>query len=88
MTLPIAMFVAAGFEHRVANTLLLPYALLLTWWVPAFVAGVADHVPHLDALTWWNFLVGILPFASLGSVVGGGVFVGMAYWVIYKCLPR
>ena len=88
LTLPIAMFVAAGFEHCVANMFFLPYALLLAWWDPAFVAGVADHVPHLDALTWWDFLVGTLPFVSLGNIVGGGGFVGMAYWVIYKYLPR
>ena len=88
LTLPIAMFVAAGFEHSVANMFFFPYALLLSWWDPAFVAGVADHVPHLEALTWWNFLIGNLPFVSLGNIVGGGGFVGMAYWVIYKYLPR
>jgi len=88
LTMPIAMFVAAGFEHCVANMFFLPYALLLSWWDPAFVARVADHVPHLDALTWWNFLYSNLTYVSLGNIVGGGVFVGMAYWVIYKYLPR
>jgi formate/nitrite transporter len=87
LTLPIAMFVAAGFEHCVANMFFFPYALLLSWWDPVFVAGVSSHVPHLESLTWGNFLFSNLPFVSLGNIVGGGGFVGMAYWVIYKYLP-
>lgn len=34
VTLPIAMFVAAGFEHSVANMFLLPYATLLKTFAP------------------------------------------------------
>ena len=50
---PIAAFVAAGFEHSVANMYFIPIALLIKT-DDAFVASL-DPQPDLSSLTWSNF---------------------------------
>ncbi|MGQ9372007.1 formate/nitrite transporter family protein, partial [Azospirillum sp. A39] len=77
MTLPVAAFVAAGFEHCIANLYFLPLALLLKF---------TGHVPEgidVAALTVNGVLHNLL-FATLGNIVGGSVFVGGIYWLIYR----
>ncbi|MDO4665051.1 MAG: formate/nitrite family transporter [Actinomycetaceae bacterium] len=67
---PIALFVASGFEHSVANMFMLPYGLLLDY----------GHGP----LTIANlFLVNLIP-VTLGNIVGGGIMHGMVYWWVHK----
>ncbi len=73
--LPISAFVAAGFEHSIANMYFFPLALLLKWNGAHLPAGA-------DAVS-----VGAM-FANLGAViagnlVGGSVLVALVYWVIY-----
>ena len=62
--------------------------------ITAFVALGFDHVVanmfFLPAAHWagvpgigWGDIVGNWFFAALGNVVGGGVFVGAAYWFLY-----
>lgn len=74
--LPIAAFVACGFEHCVANMFFLPMGILLTS-VGIVPAGIDPSV-----LTWggalWNWSATVP-----GNIVGGALFVGMAYWVAY-----
>lgn len=77
MTLPVAAFVAAGFEHCIANLYFLPLALLLK---------VTGHVPaglDVSSITAGGVLHNLL-FATLGNIVGGSVFVGGVYWLIYR----
>jgi formate/nitrite transporter len=77
MVLPVAAFIAAGFEHCVANMYLLPLAYLLK---------LTGHVPEgldVSVIT----LAGIahnLAAATLGNIVGGAGFVGAIYWLIYR----
>jgi formate/nitrite transporter len=73
---PIATFVAAGFEHSVANMFFLPYALLVKH------AGALDGAADLGALTIGGVLGNLLP-VTLGNVVGGAGLVGGVYWFIY-----
>jgi formate/nitrite transporter len=77
---PIAMFVAAGFEHSVANMYFVPFALLVTFLDPGFAAARG-----LDAtvLTWSGFLARNLLPVTLGNVLGGAVLVGGVYWFVY-----
>jgi formate/nitrite transporter len=77
---PIAAFVAAGFEHSVANMYFVPFALFLTWFDPGFVVarGFDAHV-----LTWGAFLARNLLPVTLGNVLGGALLVGGVYWFIY-----
>ncbi len=77
LILPISAFVAAGFEHSVANMYFLPMAWLLV---------VSGNVPAgFDAslITIPGIIHNLVP-VTLGNIVGGAVLVGFVYWVIYR----
>jgi Formate/nitrite family of transporters len=80
---PITAFVAAGFEHSVANMYFVPYALFIKNFDPNFVSTVGDKVPHLDLLTWQAFWVKNLVPVTIGNIIGGAVLVAAAYWAIF-----
>jgi len=82
---PISAFVAAGFEHSVANMYFLPLGLLVkdagdgAFW-DATGASAADY----QDLTWPAAVLGNLVPVTLGNVVGGAVMVGLVYWLVYR----
>ncbi len=78
---PIAAFVAAGFEHSVANMFFIPMGLL----VKTDHAFVASHTtpPGFDHLTWSHFFLSNLVPVTIGNVIGGGLMVGAVYWFVY-----
>jgi formate transporter len=80
---PIAAFVAAGFEHSVANMYFIPYGLLVKDFDPAFTAKVAAQVPNLDGLTWSAFLLRNVVPVTIGNIIGGAVLVAAVYWAIF-----
>jgi formate/nitrite transporter len=80
---PITAFVAAGFEHSIANMYFVPYALFVKDFDPAFVTTVADKIPGIERLTWPAFLVNNLIPVTLGNIIGGAVLVAAVYWAIY-----
>jgi nitrite transporter NirC len=57
-------FISSGFEHCVANMTLLSLGLLIPHSAEISLTGFAHN------LTW----------VTLGNIVGGALFVGMAYW--------
>jgi formate transporter FocA len=79
---PIAAFVAAGFEHSVANMYFIPFGLLLKQFDPAWVAANAAQL-DLAPLTMQNFLLNNLLPVTLGNIIGGSVLVGLFYWFVY-----
>lgn len=84
LSLPVAGFVAAGFEHSVANMYFIPYAILVRDGAePAFWASAGKSPAEFGSLTWEAFLVGNLLPVTLGNVVGGAVCVAAVYWAIY-----
>jgi formate transporter len=70
---PISAFVAAGFEHCVANMYFIPLGLLLD----AF-----GYVEARPSLTWLGMANNLIP-VTLGNVAGGAGMVGLVYYVIY-----
>jgi len=66
---PVSAFVAAGFEHSIANMYFLPLAMMLQ-------AGAGLPV---DATGLWRNL----PVVIAGNVAGGSVLVALVYYVIY-----
>lgn len=80
---PITAFVAAGFEHSIANMYFIPFALFVKGFDPQFIASVSDKVPNLELLTWRAFFVNNLIPVTLGNIVGGTVFVAAIYWVVF-----
>jgi formate transporter len=80
---PIAAFVAAGFEHSVANMYFISIGLLVKS-DDDFVAGLdPDTVPDLSDLTWASFFRDNLLPVTIGNVIGGGLMVGAVYWLVY-----
>jgi formate transporter len=80
---PIGAFVAAGFEHSVANMYFVPVALLISELDPVFAARVGELGPTAPALTWSAFLSRNLLPVTIGNVIGGAILVGLVYWFVY-----
>jgi formate transporter len=80
---PITAFVAAGFEHSIANMYFIPYALFIKDFDPNFVAAAGQNIAKLDLLTWQSFLLNNLIPVTMGNVIGGAVLVAAAYWAIF-----
>jgi formate transporter len=79
---PITAFVAAGFEHSVANMYFIPVGLLISWFDPGFVQGLGSAVSTAN-LSLRGFLLGNLLPVTIGNIIGGAGFVGLIYWFIY-----
>jgi formate transporter len=77
---PVTAFVAAGFEHSIANMYFIPYGLLIKLLDPTFAAGTGLD---LTTLTWGRFLTANLLPVTIGNIVGGGVLVAAVYWSIF-----
>ena len=74
---PVSAFIAAGFEHCVANMYFLPLAWLMTR---------TGNVPtdfDASALTMAGIIHNLVP-VTLGNIVGGAGLVGAMYWMIYR----
>lgn len=81
---PITAFVAAGFEHSIANMYFIPAGLLLKDFAsPEFWEMTGIQAADYIYLSWNNFFVKNLLPVTLGNIIGGGVLVGMIYWFIY-----
>jgi formate transporter len=80
---PITAFVAAGFEHSIANMYFIPFALLVKGFDPAFIERVGGRVANLDALTWDAFFLKNLFPVTIGNIIGGVVLVAAIYWVVF-----
>jgi formate/nitrite transporter len=84
---PISAFVAAGFEHSVANMYFVPYGLLITSLDPGFAAAAHPPGSSLHAFTWGTFLGRNLLPVTIGNLIGGVVLVGLVYWFVYLRPP-
>jgi formate transporter len=70
IVLPISAFLAAGFEHSIANMYLFPLAMMLK-----AAAGAPVELSWL-----WTNLVPVIA----GNLVGGSVLVALVYYVVYR----
>jgi formate/nitrite transporter len=81
---PIAAFVAAGFEHCIANIYYIPLGLFIKAGAPdSFWVAIGKTAADYPALTWSNFLIGNLLPVTIGNIIGGSVLVGAVYWFVY-----
>ncbi|UCD98514.1 MAG: formate/nitrite transporter family protein [Chloroflexota bacterium] len=77
---PITAFVAAGFEHSIANMYFIPMGLLIARFDPGFAAAANLD---LSGLTWGAFLLKNLLPVTIGNIIGGSVFVAAIYWSVF-----
>jgi formate/nitrite transporter len=81
---PITAFVAAGFEHSIANMYFVPMGLLIklaasvTFW-----GDIGKTAMDYGSLTWGAFFLRNLLPVTIGNIVGGAGGVGVVYYVIY-----
>ncbi len=75
---PISAFVAAGFEHSIANMYLMPLAWL---------QQQSGAVPAAPAITWAGMLANWAAVIA-GNLLGGSVLVALTYHLIYRRSQR
>ncbi|HEX7587553.1 MAG TPA: formate transporter FocA [Anaerolineae bacterium] len=81
---PITAFVAAGFEHSIANMYFIPIGLLIKAGAPAsFWTAIGKTAANYPNLTWDRFLLNNLLPVTIGNIIGGSLLVGMVYWFVY-----
>lgn len=76
---PISAFVAAGFEHCIANMYFIPLAMLIKKFGHSSFAA--------ESVSWLGFASNLVP-VILGNLVGGSVLVGLVYHVIYRRVAK
>ena len=84
MILPVAMFVASGFEHSIANMFMIPVGIAIqTFAGPEFWLAIgADPAKYAD-LTIGHFIINNLIPVTIGNIIGGGM-IGLTYWFIFR----
>lgn len=74
---PISAFVAAGFEHCVANMYFIPLGMLLA-------DSATDPATVNVASVGWAGLVSNLVPVTLGNIAGGSGMVALVYYMVYR----
>ena len=83
--LPISAFVAAGFEHSVANMYFLPVGLFVkSGAADSFWQTTGASASDYRELTWGHAAFDNLLPVTLGNIFGGAVMVGFVYWLVYR----
>lgn len=72
---PISAFVAAGFEHSIANMYFIVMGI--------FLKGDHPDYPGIDAVSLTGLFNNLGP-VILGNLIGGSVFVAIIYYIIYR----
>jgi formate transporter len=82
--LPVAAFVAAGFEHSIANIYFISIGLFIKAGAAnSFWSEIAKSPADFPNLNWSNFLIGNLLPVTIGNVIGGSIMVAAVYWFVY-----
>lgn len=84
MILPVAMFVASGFEHCIANMFQVPMGIAIKNFAPEqFWQLTGANITDFADLTLSNFLINNLLPVTIGNIIGGAFCIGLFYWMIY-----
>jgi len=78
---PITAFVAAGFEHSIANMYFIPMGMLLAG-QPTVLAAAGITADGIANLTWMGFVGNLVP-VTMGNIIGGSILIGVVYWLAY-----
>ena len=74
---PIMAFVTSGYEHSIANMYFIPAGLFTK-----ALGSQADAISAFANLTMSGATTNIL-LVTLGNIIGGGIFVGVIYYMIF-----
>ena len=88
MVLPVAMFVASGFEHSIANMFMIPMGIVINNFAsPEFWAAVGVAPDTFKALTVEHFIVNNLIPVTIGNILGG-LLVAVPNWALHLRKPH
>ena len=88
MVLPVAMFVASGFEHSIANMFMIPMGIVINNFAsPEFWAAVGVAPDTFKALTVEHFIVNNLIPVTIGNILGG-LLVALPNWALHLRGPH
>jgi len=81
---PVTAFVAAGFEHSIANMYYVPLGILLkNFGEPGFWSLVNASPEQFASINLHNFLLHNLLPVTIGNIIGGAGLVGLVYWFVF-----
>ena len=81
---PITGFVAAGFEHSIANMYFIPIGLFIKDFAdPKFWETIGKTPADYASITWGSFLFNNLLPVTIGNIIGGVVLVAGIYWLVF-----
>jgi formate transporter len=87
--LPISAFVAAGFEHSIANMYFIPIGLFIKGFAPEQFWQLIDKTPaDFGSLTWGSFITNNLLPVTIGNIIGGALLVAAIYWMVFLAPER
>ena len=88
MVLPVAMFVASGFEHSIANMFMIPMGIVINNFAsPEFWTAVGVSPDTFKDLTVEHFILNNLIPVTIGNILGG-LAVALPYWALYLRKPH
>lgn len=88
MILPVAMFVASGFEHSIANMFMIPMGIIINHFAsPEFWLAAGVSPDTFKELTVEHFVVNNLIPVTIGNILGG-LAVALPYWALYLRKPH
>lgn len=79
---PIWLFITSGFEHSIANIYYIPAGIMAKT-NEAWAAASGLTAEALAELNYTTFALNNLVPVTLGNIVGGMIFVALAYWFVY-----
>ena len=88
MILPVAMFVASGFEHSIANMFMIPMGIVINNFAsPEFWHAIEVSPDAFKELTVEHFVLKNLIPVTIGNILGG-LAVALPYWALYLRKPH
>lgn len=80
------MFVVSGFEYSIVNMFMILMGIVICDFVfLEFWIAVGFVLENFFYLIVMNFIIDNLILVMIGNIIGGGLLVGLIYWVIYLC---
>ncbi|MCL6270347.1 formate transporter FocA [Sansalvadorimonas sp. 2012CJ34-2] len=84
MVLPVAMFIASGFEHSIANMYLMPIGLAIKSVADAgFWMEIGKTAADFSNINFSNMLFMNLIPVTIGNIIGGGILIGLFNWGVF-----
>ncbi|AIO68999.1 putative formate transporter 1 [Burkholderia oklahomensis] len=82
---PVAFFVAAGFEHCIADMFFVPFGLMIEQWAPqSFWLDLGHGTITIEPLIPVQHFLGNLAVITAGNWIGGALLVGAVYWFVFR----